>query len=257
MTHLRDGWAEQDPHTLLHRTARRRPRGDRRGRYDAGRGDGPGQSGRRRRRVRHRRDAAAPGDHLAGQTGHRSVRPSGRRGRARRARRADRSGGGCLAQCTEDDVDPRARTVGLAACGDAGACRVVSAAPPLPARTRRTPRTRRPRWCTTSPAAIRPELCVAAGLDPAMLRAGAPVDRGGRHAAPRRRGRARSAGAVRGGRRYRRRARRIGRGRCDRGRCRRRRHRYRRTGDDGRPRRPCATRSASSRPTAMRCPAHG
>ena len=31
------------------------------------------------------------------------------------ARRADGSGGRCLAQCTEDDVDPRSRTLGLAA----------------------------------------------------------------------------------------------------------------------------------------------
>ena len=46
------------------------------------------------------------------------------------ARRADGSGGRCLAQCAEDDVDPRSRTPGLAAYGDARAGRVVSAASP-------------------------------------------------------------------------------------------------------------------------------
>ena len=89
------------------------------------------------------------------------------------ARRADGSGGRCLAQCTEDDVDPRPRTPGLAACGDARAGRVVSAAPPDRLVTPRTPRTRRPRWCTTSPAATSTNLlCAAAELDPSMF---APV----------------------------------------------------------------------------------
>ena len=101
------------------------------------------------------------------------------------------------------------------------------------------------------------ELCEAAGLDPAMLPPVRPSTEVVGTLAARRRRRARAADRVRGGRRHRRRTRRVGRGRRDRGRCRRRRHRHRRTGDDGRRRHPCATRSVSSRPTAMRCPAHG
>ena len=67
---------------------------------------------------------------------------------------------------------------------------------------------------------------------PVDVRAGAPVDRGGRHAAAGHRVGVRSVGELRGRRGNRRRTRRVGRGRRDRGRCRRRCHRHRRTGDD-------------------------
>ena len=55
MTHEHDGWAEQDPHTYCTalRDAVRMATADIES--GAGRGDGPGQPGRRRRRVRCRR----------------------------------------------------------------------------------------------------------------------------------------------------------------------------------------------------------
>ena len=77
-----------------------------------------------------------------------------------RARRAHRTGGRRVAQRTEDDVDPRERTAGLAARGrcwrrsDRMCCTIS------PARTPRTPRTRRRRWSTTSPRATSTPSCV-------------------------------------------------------------------------------------------------
>ena len=243
---------------LLHRTSRRRPRGDRRHRSDAGRGDGSGQPGRRRRRVRCRRRRRC----ARRSSGWTNGPPSSAIGWS------PRSGADLLAERTGLVADashsaPKMMWIrehephGLAARGDAGAGRVVCAAPPH--------RLARP-GCRERvvhdgvrrhPRRLRRRTVRGGRPGPGDASAGPPVDGGGRHAAARRRRRARAAGELRGGRRNGRRTRRVGRGRCDRARCRRRRHRHRRTGDDGRPRHPCATRSASSRPTAMRCPARG
>ena len=258
MVHEHDGWADQDPHTYC--TALRdavRAATDRRA-GGSSRGDGPGQPGRRRRRVRCRRCAAAPGDHLAGQTGHRTMRSAGLPRWAPNVL-AERTGLVADASHSAPKMmwirEHEPRVWQRAACwrrSDRMCCTTS------PARTRRTPRTRRPRWCTTSPAAISTQSCVqAAGLDPAMLPPVRPStevvgtlrpDVAAELGLPR---------ALRGGRRHRRRTRRVGRGGCDRARRRRRRHRHRRTGDDRR----LDARPRSTlpwwRPTAMRCPVRG
>ena len=245
------------PVHLLHRAARRRPQGDRQRRHLAGHGDGPGQPGRRRRRLRCRRRTVAAGDHLARQARHRAVRPTGRRGGARGVGGADGPGGRCLAQRAEDDVDPRARARGLAAGGDAGAGRVVSAAPP-----HRCPRAGR-RECVVDdgvrrhPQRFRRRPMCRSGFRPRDAAAGPSVHGGGRDTAARCRRRTRAARTVRRRRRHRGRTRRVGRCRRHRGRRRRRRHRYRRAGDDRIRRTGTRPAAASWRPTAMRCPARG
>ena len=160
MVHDHDGWADQDPYsycTALRDAVRAAMHGVQADRVVAmGLGsqvdgvvacDAVG-------------DTAATGDHLAGQARHRRVRPVGGRGGCRRACRTHRTGGRRVAQRAEDDVDPRPRTADLAARGDAGAGRDRMCCTISRVRTPRTPRTRRRRWCTTSPRETSTPNCV-------------------------------------------------------------------------------------------------
>ena len=160
MVHEHDGWADQDPYTYctaLRDAVRAATEGVQADRIVA-MGLGSQVDGV----VACDADGAPlrSGDHLAGQAGHQAVRPAGLGGGVRTARRADRTGGRCVAQRTEDDVDPRARTAGLAAGGRAGAGRDRMCCTTFRARTPRMRRTRRRRWCTTSPRAISTPSCV-------------------------------------------------------------------------------------------------
>ena len=129
MVHQRDGWADQDPHTYC--TALRDAVHAATAGVETARVVAMGLGSQVDGVVA----CDADGEPLRPaiiwlDNGPRRPRPTGRRDGGGTARRADRPGGRCVAQRTEDDVDPRARTHGLAACGDAGARRVVCAAPP-------------------------------------------------------------------------------------------------------------------------------